>query len=49
VELIEFCEGGDQMTAWVTPEIRHTEFTAAMMPPVCACSCSGGAGAGSGR
>lgn len=37
------------MTAWVKPEIRRTEFTAAMYPPRCSCSCQGGAGAGSGK
>lgn len=32
-------------TEWVTPEIRDTQFSAAMS---CACACSGGAGAGAG-
>ncbi len=36
------------MATWTTPEIRATEFTAALLGGSCQCSCNGGAGAGSG-
>jgi len=38
----------NDMTKWTTPEIRSTEFSAAMLAGACACGCSGGAGAGAG-
>ncbi|MFY1638275.1 StsA family sactipeptide RiPP [Solwaraspora sp. WMMB335] len=37
------------MVKWTKPEIRPTDFAAAMaLPGACACGCSGGAGAGAG-